>query len=34
VLTIYDRFETNFDNNGIGILKDVINAKITEELNG
>jgi len=34
VITIYNRFETNFDNNGIGILRDVISTSITEELNG
>lgn len=34
MITIYDEFETNFDNNEIGILRDVISAKITEELNG
>lgn len=34
MLTIYNEFTTNFNNNGIGILRDVISANITEELNG
>lgn len=34
MLTIYNEFTTDFNNNGIGILRDVISAKITEELNG
>ena len=34
MLTIYNEFTTNFNNNGIGILRDVISASIIEELNG
>jgi len=34
MLTIYNESETNFNHNGIGILRDVVSAKITEELNG
>ncbi len=34
MLTIYNEFTTNFNNNGIGILRDVISANIIEELNG
>ena len=34
MLTIYNEFTTNFNNNGIGILRDVISANIVEELNG
>jgi phage minor structural protein len=34
MITIYNEFETNFNNNGIGILRDVVSAKIIEELNG
>jgi len=34
MLTIYNQFENNFNNNGIGILRDVIKAQIIEELNG
>lgn len=34
MLTIYNQFEKDFTNNGIGILRDVILAQIIEELNG
>ena len=34
MLTIYNQFEKEFTNNGLGILRDVISAKIIEELNG
>ncbi|MFL8798958.1 MULTISPECIES: phage tail spike protein [unclassified Clostridioides] len=34
MLRLYKANETNFKNNGLGILKDAVEAKITEELNG
>lgn len=34
MITIYNHLETNFNNNGFGILRDVISANIIEELNG
>ncbi|HBH3650240.1 TPA: phage tail protein [Clostridioides difficile] len=34
MLRLYKANETNFKNNGLGILKDAVEAKVTEELNG
>ncbi|HBF0311333.1 TPA: phage tail protein [Clostridioides difficile] len=34
MLRLYNANETNFKNNGLGILKDAVEAKVTEELNG
>lgn len=34
MINIYDAKETNFNNNGIGSLKDTIKSEVTEELNG
>lgn len=34
MIRIYDKSETNFETNGIGVLKDVISCTCTEQLNG
>ena len=34
MLNLYNSKETNFNNNGIGSLKDTIKCEVTEELNG
>ncbi|UUV13586.1 phage tail spike protein [Clostridioides difficile] len=34
MLRLYKANETNFKNNGLGILKDAVETKVTEELNG
>ncbi|CZR97648.1 Prophage endopeptidase tail [Clostridioides difficile] len=34
MLRLYKVNETNFKNNGLGILRDAVEAKVTEELNG
>ena len=34
MIRIYSAGTTDFDNNGIGVLSDVISAKVTEERNG
>ncbi|HBF8940366.1 TPA: hypothetical protein KO175_004361, partial [Clostridioides difficile] len=34
MLRLYKANETNFKNNGLGILKDAFETKVTEELNG
>ncbi len=34
MINLYDSNETNFNNNGIGALKDVIKCEVTEALNG
>ena len=34
MIRLYSAGTTDFDNNGIGVLSDVISAKVTEERNG
>lgn len=34
LINLYDSRETNFNNNGIVVLSDVISSHISEELNG
>ena len=34
MIRLYERNETNFQHNGIGILKDVISCTCSEVLNG
>ena len=34
MINLYNSKETNFNNNGIGSLRDTIKCEVTEELNG